>query len=80
MLTLGQLPKIAKLLTISEEGYKTILEVILPVISSLLNNFDDTIVGNAVNSLAIIAKMIKDKDKGDHILTIVLSKYKIYYR
>ncbi|MDR3582142.1 MAG: hypothetical protein P4L67_02610 [Candidatus Pacebacteria bacterium] len=72
-LILPQLIVIAKLIHGFPEGYSSIISVLLPVVQRLLMDPSADISEKAAASLASIAELLKTEDRGDHVLTIVLS-------
>lgn len=69
-----QLKFVAKIChdTGGEEGYTILLETILPITASLLEDEKPEIRQSASMTLVDIAPLIKDDDIGQHVLTIIL--------
>ena len=75
---LPHLTPIAKFISSKKEGYKSIIEIMLPVIQRLLMDQFSEISAGAAGILANIAEILTEEDRGNHILTIVLSKFCCY--
>lgn len=73
-LVLPQLVTIAKNISKTSEGYQAILEILLPVVQKLLVDLTSEVSEKAAGCLANLAEILRAEDRGDHILTIVLSK------
>lgn len=72
LLILPQLCPIAKMLARTEDGYRSVLDVMLPVVQKLLTDAVPEVSETAAESLANVAKLLKANDMGDHVLTMVL--------
>ena len=68
-----QITTIAKFIAKIHEGYKSIIEVILPVVQRLLVDPSAEVSEAAAMSLANISEILNTDDRGNYILTIVLS-------
>jgi len=84
VLMVSQLYGIAKLLAKTSEGYKLILEVIIPIINQLLitpsnekvklyTNLTEIVEG-AMVALTDIAKLLKKRDINNYVLTMTFSR------
>jgi len=61
------------MLTRTDEGYKSIIVTLLPVIQKLLVDNAPEVREVAAESLPNVAKLLNPKDLGEYVLTIVLS-------
>jgi len=73
VIILPQLPNIAKFIATKKEGYKSIIEILVPIIHKLLMDTDPDVSGQAAEALASITEILINEDRQEHILTIVLS-------
>ena len=73
VLILPQLDTIAHAISKTPEGYQKILEVVLPVVHRLLVDQAAEVSEKAATSLANLAELLRPEDRGNHVLTIVLS-------
>ena len=70
---LPQLVTIAKLIYKFPAGYDSIIKVLLPVVQRLLVESSVEISEKAATTLANLAELLTNDDRGNHVLTIVLS-------
>jgi hypothetical protein len=69
-----QITPIAKLIVKRSEGYLSIIQTLLPVVQRMLLDPVLEVSENAAGALANLAELLTNEDRGNHILTIVLSK------
>ena len=78
-LILPQLTIIAKFIAKKKEGYSSVIHVLLPIVQRLLMDPIPDVSVSAASTLANMAEILTNKDRGSHILTIVLSKMLILH-
>jgi len=69
---LPHLTPIAKLISKKEEGYKSLISTLLPVVKRLLVDDTSKISMGAAEVLANIVELLTEEDRRDNILTIML--------
>ena len=71
---LSQLPKLAQFLAGNEEGYRSIIEKLVPTLKNLLTDLDKKVVIYSTDSLANVTEIRRAAVRREYILTIVLGK------
>jgi len=72
-LIIPHLTTIAKYISKKREGYESIINILLPVVQRLLMDPAQEVSVGAAACLANIAEILTNDDRGNHVLTIVLS-------